>query len=74
MSIELRGIIQYKDLGKRYVDVMVKEGESKIYKRHRVGVDIKLNRDIVLTFLAGVYGIPQGQVVWPEHIRAEDIG
>lgn len=74
MRIELRGIVQFADLGKRYVDVVVIEGNPHKYKKHRVGVDIKVNRGTIINFLSGTYGVPPGEIDWPEHIVAEDKG
>lgn len=66
--IELKGIVQRYDLGHKYVEVVIIEDNPDIYKRHRMGVDIKVNRGKILTFLAGLYSIPPGEIVWPEHI------
>jgi len=70
--IELKGIIQFYDEGHKCVDVVVAEGEDHNYKRLRVGVDIKVNRGKILTFLAAKYGVKQGAVLWPRHIKAID--
>lgn len=69
MRIELRGIIQSKDEGHTNVDLIVTEGRADKYKRHRLGVDIKSNRGNIITFLAGFYGVPPGEIVWPDHIE-----
>lgn len=71
MSIELHGVIRHFDQGHEYVNVVVTEGPPFILKTHQVGVDVKVNRGIILTFLASVYGVPPGQIVWPDHIILE---
>ena len=67
--IELRGIIQVKNDGHTEVFVVVTEHSSDKYKRHRLGIDIKVNRGRILTFLGGLYGVPPGAIVWPGHIE-----
>lgn len=69
MKIELCGIIQYADEGHRHVEVVVKEGRPDKYKRHRLGVDIKVNRGRIITFLGNFYDVPPGKIVWPAHIE-----
>lgn len=70
--IELRGIIQYCANGHRLVDLVVTEGRPDKYKRHRMGVDIKLNRGKIITFLGELYNVPPGEIVWPDHIEVAD--
>ena len=67
--IELRGIIRFKDKGHEYVDLVVTEGRADKYKRHRLGVDIKPTRGKIITFLAGIYGVPPGEIEWPTYIE-----
>lgn len=69
MRIELRGIIQSKDEGHTNVDLIVNVGRADKYKRHRLGVDIEPDRDKIITFLAGIYEVPPGDIVWPDHIE-----
>ena len=68
MRIELRGIVRYRDLGHEHVAVVVIEDRPDNYAQHRLGVDIKVNRGTIIKFLADLYGIPRGEIVWPEHI------
>lgn len=74
MVIELRGIMQKSHKGHKYVDVLVTVDSPDRYRRHRVGVDIDFNRVRIRRFLSEVYGVPPGHIVWPEHIRPEDVG
>lgn len=69
MKIELRGIVQNYHLGHTHVDLVVTEDSPDHYVTHQMGVDIKVNRGKVLMFLAGIYGIRPGEIVWPDHIR-----
>lgn len=71
MSIVLHGVIRHFDQGHEHVDVVVTEGAPYILKTHQVGVDVKVNRGIILTFLAERYGISPGDIVWPDHIILE---
>ncbi len=68
MKIELRGIIVHWDGGHKYVDLVVTEDRPDKYRTHRMGVDIKLNRGRILSFLGGVNSMPPGDIVWPGHI------
>ncbi|MBA7494514.1 hypothetical protein ES702_05090 [subsurface metagenome] len=68
VRIELRGIIVHRNGGHKYVDLVVTEDRPDKYRKHRMGVDIKLNRGKINTFLSGVYGIKPGDIVWPGHI------
>lgn len=72
MSVELRGVIQFYDSGHRYVDLVVNDDTTVQAIKLRMGVDVKVNRGKILTFLAAKYGIPPGQIVWPEHILVEE--
>ena len=67
--IELRGVIISRDNGHELVDLVVTENAPDKYKRHRLGIDIKVNRGRILTFLGGLYGVPPGAIVWPGHIE-----
>jgi len=69
MKIELRGITVFKHQGRKYVDLLVREGRPDNYVQHRMGVDLALNRGKIITFLGGVYSMPPGQIVWPRHIE-----
>lgn len=67
--IELRGIIQAANNGHTEVHLVVTEHRPDKYKRHFMGVDIKLNRGKVIVFLGAMYGVPPGEIVWPDHIE-----
>lgn len=67
--IELRGIIQAEKDGHTEAFVVVTEHRPDKYKRHEMGIDIKLNRGRIITFLADLYGVPPGQIGWPDHIE-----
>ena len=67
--IELRGIIRSKEDDHELVELVVTEHRPDKYKRHRFGVDVKPNRGKIITFLAGAYGVPAGDIVWPAHIE-----
>jgi len=69
--IELKGIVQYSDLGHRHVDLVVSVDGSERQERLSMGVDIDVNRGNVLTFLSAKYGVPPGDIVWPGHIMVE---
>lgn len=69
MIIELHGIIQYYDNGHEYVDLVVNEDNAAQANKVRMGVDIDLNRGKILTFLAAMYGVQPGAIVWPDHIK-----
>lgn len=72
--IELKGIIEYCDTGNKYVDVVVREGQSDRNVKHQVGVDIKVNRGTIITFLAAMYKVKPGDIVWPGHIKVKEDG
>lgn len=67
--IELRGIIQAGKDGHTEVSLLVTEHRPDKYKRHFMGVDIKLNRGKIITFLGDVYGVSPGDILWPDHIE-----
>ena len=67
--IELHGVIQFKDGGHTFVDVVVMVGGSGRHVKHRLGVDIVVNRGRIITFLGKIYGVPPGDIVWPAHIE-----
>lgn len=75
MSIELRGIMQHRDLGHLHVGIMVTVDGPDNYVKHDLGVDIKVNRDMILKFLSDLYDVSAVEIVWPEHItlKAGDI-
>lgn len=66
--IELRGIIRAQVNGHTRAELVVTEHRPDKYKRHFMGVDIKLNRGRIITFLGQAYGIEPSAIVWPEHI------
>lgn len=68
MNISLCGVVQHYDNGHKHVEVVVNEDSHVQHVVHEVGIDIKVNRGTILTFLAGLYGVPPGQIVWPDHI------
>lgn len=67
--IEVRGVISYQDSGHTVTDIVVTEHRHDKYKEHRMGIDVKPNKGKIQVFLGGVYGIPPGDVSWPEHIE-----
>lgn len=70
MKVHLRGIIQTQDEGHRHVHVVVTEDGPFVSQKHEVGIDIDVNRGRIITFLSGLYGVPPGEIDWPEHISA----
>lgn len=73
MLVELRGIIQYYDTGKKHVELVVKLGSAVAPVKVEMGVDVKVNHGRVTTFLSDLYGIPPGKIVWPEHITVKEV-
>jgi len=71
MRIELRGIIQSRDIGKTHVDLLVTVDRPDNYVKHHMGVDVKVNRGTILKFLSDFYGLPPGKIEWPEHISTK---
>lgn len=71
--IELKGIIQYLDHGKKYVDIVVTRDHPDMYERHRVGTDVKVNRGQIEKALHSLGGPKAERIVWPHHIKAKDI-
>ena len=69
--IEVRGVIEYCDSGHTFVDVVVTVGISGRLIKHEVGVDVKPTRGKIITLLAGIYGVPPGEIEWPAHIELE---
>lgn len=69
--IELRGVIEYKDLGHTFVDAVVTIDSTCRQVSHRLGVDIKANRGRIITFLGQFYDVPAGDIIWPDHIELE---
>lgn len=70
--IELRGIIQSKKKGHTETSLVVTENRPDKYKRHFMGVDIKLNRGKIITFLGAMYGVKPGEIAWPDHIELKE--
>lgn len=68
MDIAVRGVIQTVEEGHDHVDVVVCEGAPYLVTKHQMGVDVKVNKGKILTFLSAMYGIPPGKIGWPEHI------
>ena len=66
--ITLRAVILRKYGDHEIAEVVVTVDSPHNYETHQVGVDIQLNRGKVITFIGGIYGIPPGEVVWPEHV------
>jgi len=73
MQIELRGIVQRYEAGHKHVEVVVDEGAPGANVKHVVGVDVKVNRGMILRFLSDMYGISAGEIGWPPHITAKDM-
>ena len=69
--IELKGIIRFRNGGHRYVDLVVIVDGSARHEVHRFGVDVKPNRGKIITFLAAMYSVRPGAIVWPSHIELE---
>lgn len=67
--IELKGIIVFYAQGHKHVDVVVAEDPYGRHQRHRLGVDIEINRGRILTFLGAIYDVPPGDIIWPAHIE-----
>lgn len=70
--IELRGIIVFQDNGVEQVDLVVTGTKAAGIERVIMGVDLKINRGMILQFLSGHYGIPAGEIVWPDHIVVKE--
>ena len=69
--IEVRGVIEYCAGGHTHVDVVVTVGSSRRQIAYEVGLDIKPSRGKIITFLAGIYGVPPGEIEWPTYIELE---
>ncbi len=69
--IEVRGVIESRDMGHSYVQVVVTTGGPGRQVSHQVGVDIKPNKGKIITFLGTFYDVPPGDIVWPAHIELE---
>lgn len=69
MIIELRGIIQFHVDGHKHVQVVVAVDSNVQHAVHEVGIDIEVNRGIILNFLAERYSVPPGKIVWPDNIK-----
>ena len=67
--IEVRGIIQFSKDGHRHVDIVVAGAKPVGHERIPFGVDIKPNRGKIITFLAAMYDVIPGDIVWPAHIE-----
>lgn len=66
--IELRGIIKSQNHGHERVELVVQNGRPDRYEKHLMGVDIAPNRGRIITFLASMYDVKPGDIVWPDHI------
>lgn len=71
--IELKGIIQYRDAGHIYTEIVVTRVHPDIYENHRVGTDVKLDRALIEAKLTGLFDKAQGPAKWPHHIKTEEI-
>ena len=71
MIIELRGIIEFYNDGHKHVQVVVDDGSHVQHAVHLVGIDIAVNRGIILNFLAQQYSVPPGKIVWPDYITVK---
>jgi len=71
--IEIRGIIQYYDGGHKHVQIVIRREHSDIYETHEVGLDIPVNRGRILSELASLETAEPAQLIWPHHIKAEDM-
>lgn len=72
MDIAVRGIVQTAENGHNHVAVVVTEGAPYLVKTQQMGVDVKVSKGKILTFLSELYGITPGKIVWPDHIRLKD--
>lgn len=71
MRIELKGIVWYWKDGHELVDLVVAEGDSLTYRKHRVSSDQQVNRGKIVGFLTEMYGVKPGDIIWPSHIEAK---
>lgn len=71
--IELHGIIQFWENGHKHVEVVVNGESPDTHVTIPVGIDVKVNRGMILSFLAARFGVRSGDIVWPGYIRAENI-
>lgn len=71
MKITLKGIIQYHAGGHNHVQVLVQKDDDVPDVLHEVGVDVKVNRGMILTFLTEMYNVKPGDIIWPRNIRLE---
>lgn len=72
MQIELKGVVKYHDDGHKYVDVLVSVDGFEMFERKQVAVDVKVSPGKIRQFLAELYDVNQGQIIWPEHIQQKD--
>jgi len=69
MLIEVKGIIRQAEKEGTAVYVVVKEGQSGAYKRHRFGDVSEVTRGKIINFLSALYDVGPGDIVWPAHIE-----
>lgn len=72
MKIELKGIIQYWDNGHKHVQLVVADDSHVQHVVHNVGIDVKVNRGMILKFLSAIYDVTSADIVWPDHIMAKE--
>lgn len=71
--IEIKGIIQYRNAGHKYVEVVVDVDSNVPHVVHKVGVDIKVNKGNIQKYLAELYRVSTSKIAWPDQIKAVDI-
>jgi len=71
--VELRGIIQYYDDGQKHVKLVIRREHSDIYETHELGLDISVNKGRILAELARLETAGPVRLIWPHHIKAEDM-
>lgn len=71
--LELRGIIQWWDEGKKHTRLVVRRDHGDIYEQHDLEADMAINKSKVLAELGKLQVKGAGPIVWPHHIEAKNI-
>jgi len=66
--IELKGVIIFRHLDHSHASVVVSIDGKPKHERHEMGIDIEVNKGRIQTYLADLYGVKPGDIVWPGHI------
>lgn len=69
--LEVKGIIHYRRAGRKYINIVVVADRPHKLVSHPFGVDVKVDRGRIITFLASMYSVRPGDIVWPSHIEPE---